>query len=83
MWMDPTDQNYGDLGPRKALGESIVTQQKDKFAFLQAELEDPAARAARIALLGRLHQAGQSIESLWQWPDALTASASNCPPVTT
>ncbi|HEY6392352.1 MAG TPA: hypothetical protein VIX89_13790 [Bryobacteraceae bacterium] len=81
MWMDPSDQNYGDLGPRKALGESIVTQ-TNKFAFLQAELEDPAARAARIALLGRLHQARQSIKSLWQWPDALSASASNCPPVT-
>jgi hypothetical protein len=81
MWMDPSDQNYGDLGPRKPLGESIVMQHGE-FAFAQAELEPPAARSARIALLGRLHQARQSIESLWQWPDALTDSASNCPPVT-
>jgi len=81
-WNDQSDKNYGDLGPRRAVGESIVMQNGNAFAFAQAELEPPAGRAARIARLGRLHQARQSIQSLWRWPDALTDSASNCPPLT-
>lgn len=83
-WVDTKHSGYGltAVAPKSniALGarqQHLVNGNGD-YAFLLAELEYPAARAARLARLGRMIESPWTIASAWHDPDALSDQLSNC-----
>lgn len=83
-WVDPRYSGYGleSVGPTSSATlkpvQQHLTDGTGNYAFLQAELEYPAARAARLARLGRMIESPWAIASAWHDPDALSDQLSNC-----
>ena len=83
-WIDPNHPGYGRTavapGASVTLGhkQHQLVDNKGNYAFRPAELEYPAARAARLARLGRMIESTFPIASAWHDPDALSDQTSNC-----
>jgi len=83
-WIDPNHLGYGLASVTPNPNSTLKPQQQHliddsgNYAFLLAELEYPAARAARLARLGRMIESPLAIASAWHDPDALSDQTSNC-----
>jgi hypothetical protein len=76
-WVDDGDPNFGNVDPLSK-PENQVVRAGNQFAFSQAELEYPAARATRLGRLGRFKQQGRRFAGLWHEGDPLDERLSNC-----